>query len=101
MLNGATSTDLTTNLPSNHPNAGPLLARAHHRSCAREGIIGDYDAFVVDWVADDLVSHVFPRNDLGSRVIVCGLNMLGPRGTKVPSVATFGSAGAAIKFGRM
>jgi len=47
MLNWATSTDLTTNLPSNHPNAEPLLARAHHRSCAREGITGDYDAFVV------------------------------------------------------
>jgi hypothetical protein len=49
---------LTTNLPSNHPNAELSLARAHHRSCAREGVTRDYDAFVIDWVADNLVSRV-------------------------------------------
>ena len=58
MLNGATSTDLTTNLPSNHPNAELSLARAHHRSCAREGVTGDYDALIIDSVADDFVSRV-------------------------------------------
>jgi hypothetical protein len=25
------------------------LARAHYRSCAREGITVDYDAFFIDW----------------------------------------------------
>src|ERR1051325_2961699 len=50
---------LTTNLPSNHPNAELSLARAHPSSCARVEIAGDYDAFVADRVADHLVSHVF------------------------------------------
>jgi hypothetical protein len=47
----------TTNLLSNHPNAELSLARAHHRSCAREGVTRDYDAFVIDRVADNLVSR--------------------------------------------
>ena len=51
----------TTNLLSNHPNAELSLARAHHRSCAREGVTRDYDAFVIDQVADNLVSGVSRR----------------------------------------